>query len=476
MNFFVDKTGERLPGFRKASVTVDRVRLVGARKAQRAVDGDQLAEFRKSPDYSLEGFVDRGLEKTHVTTEIHRKKTSDSRPLTPVDFNRSANTTVIFALFLTHFIGDFYSAFVNPLLPVFVEKFSLTLVQVGLIAGISRFLAFIVQPSVGYLADHYRTRFFVLGGPLLAIVFISSVGIAPSLPVLVAFVALGSIGSSMFHPTAAGMVSAFAGRHVGLSMSVFNMGGTLAFGLGPIFITYVVARHGLAASPYTMIFGLPVVALLFRIMPLPQGEGLKNLGFLGSVREALGGVWRSIVLIWAVIVLRTFVSQSFMTFIPVLYAREGYSLVSIGGIVSLFTVAGAISGLAAGHLSDRIGYKPIFYFSYGLTTPCLYLLLVLSGKWIYPGAFLAGFFAMATMPVTLAMAQELAPRGKSMVSSLMMGLAFGTGGMMTPLTGKLADIFSIRPVLAVMAVIPILAIALIHRLPERKLRSSPAVV
>lgn len=394
----------------------------------------------------------------------------------PVDQTSPIDTKVIFALFLVHFIGDFYTAFVNPLLPVFVQTFSLTLTQVGLIAGISRVLAFVVQPLVGYLADHYQTRWFVLGGPLMAVVFVSLVGIAPSLPVLIAFVALGSIGSSMFHPTTAGMVSTFSGRHFGFSMSIFNMGGTLAFGVGPLFITYVVARYGLSVTPFTMIFGLAVMVLLFRIVPFPQGEGLKNRGFIGSVREVLGAVWKSVVLIWVVMVLRAFVSQSFMTFIPVLYSNEGFSLVSIGGIVSLFTVAGAISGLIAGHLSDRVGYKPIFYLSLGLTTPSLYLLLFLQGKWIYPGAFLAGFFVLATLPLGVAMAQELAPRGKSMVSSLMMGLAFGTGGMMIPVTGKLADVFSIRPVLVVLAVIPLLTTAIVYRLPEKKSRSYIPVV
>jgi len=54
---------------------------------------------------------------------------------------RNANIKVIFGLTLVHFIGDFYSSFINPLLPVFVEKYFLTLTEVGLIIGISRFLA-----------------------------------------------------------------------------------------------------------------------------------------------------------------------------------------------------------------------------------------------------------------------------------------------------------------------------------------------
>jgi FSR family fosmidomycin resistance protein-like MFS transporter len=307
---------------------------------------------------------------------------------------------------------------------------------------------------VGYLADHYRTRFFILGGPLLAIVFIPFVGIAPSFLVLLLAISLGSIGSSMFHPTTAGMVSPYSGRHFGFSMSVFNMGGTLAFAVGPLFITYFVSSYGLRASPFTMIFGLAVMALLFRIIPLPAGETLENLGFIRSIEEALGMVWKSIMLIWVVMVLRAFVAQSFLIFVPVL----------------------AISGLLAGHLSDRIGYKPIFYFAHSLTTPSLYLLLYLPGNWIYFTVFLAGFFAMATLPLGVTMAQELAPKGRSMVSSLMMGLAFGLGGMMTTLTGKLADTLSIQGVLGFLAIIPFLTTGLISQLPEKQSKYHEAVV
>ena len=378
-----------------------------------------------------------------------------------------ANSIVIFALSLVHFTGDFYAAFLTPLLPLFVDKLGLTLTQVGLLAGISRFLAFVVQPSAGYVADHYHTRIFILGGPLLATVFMPLIGVAPSYVVLLFFVSMGSIGVSMFHPPAAGMVSQYAGSRFGLSMSLFNLGGTLSFGLGPIFIAFFVHSWGLESSPVTMVFGLVLMAFLYKIVPVPTTEGLGNLGFMGSIKEAFGEVWKPIFVLWAVMVLRSFVGQVYMTFLPIYYAREGFSLLSIGTIVSIFTVAGALSGVAAGHFSDRFGFKPVFFLSHGLATPCLYLLLLLPGDWAYASAFLAGFFVMASLPLGVTMAQEIAPKGKSMVSSLMMGLAWGTGGMMTPLAGKLADLFSIRPVLAALAVIPLLTVGLIAMLPER---------
>jgi len=382
---------------------------------------------------------------------------------------------VIFALTMLHFAGDFYVSFVNLLLPVFVEKFGLSLAQVGLIAGIMRMLAFVVQPGVGYFADRYRSRIFILGGPLLSIVFIALVGWAPSFPVLLLFVAIGSIGAAMFHPSIAGMIAGYAGRHLGLSLSIFNMGGTLAFGLGPLFIAYIVGRWGLEVSPWTAIPGLAVMVLLFKVVPAPLGEGLRGEGFLHAVRAAVGEMWKSVVLIWVVMVLRAFVTQSFLAFIPVLYAREGHTLISIGFVLSIFTVAGTVSGVVAGHLSDRIGYKPIYYVSFILATPSLLLMLFLNGIWVYVSSILAGFFMFATLPLGLVMAQKLAPRGKSMVSSLMMGLAVGTGGMMTPFVGSLADLFSIRTVLYGLAFVPFASIVIVYFFPEKKLREQSLV-
>jgi len=378
------------------------------------------------------------------------------------------NVKIILALTLVHFTGDFFNSFITPLLPVFATKFSLSMLQIGLISGVGRFLAFIVQPTVGYMADHYRTRFFSLGGPILAMVFVSLVGVAPSYAILLCFVALGSSGSAMFHPAVAGMVHTYAGKRLGFSLSIFNMGGTLAFGLGPLFITWFVVTYGLHMTPLTLIPGLLLMVLLFRIVPLPTGEILKNSTFIGSLKEAFGDVWKLIAIIWLIMVLRAFSAHAFRTFLPVLYANEGFSLMSIGLLVSLFTIAGTVSGLLSGYVSYKTGYKKIFYISHILSTPAFLILLFAPGQWVYPAIFLAGFSIMATLPLGVALAQELAPRGRSMVSSLMMGFAFGLGGMLSPLVGGLADIFSIRSVLTVIAFVPVMTTGLIYFLPGGK--------
>ena len=380
---------------------------------------------------------------------------------------KKLNVKIIFALTLIHFTGDFYNAFVTPLLPVFAERFALTLTEVGLIGGLSRFLAFIIQPNVGYFADRYRTRFFILGGLLIGIVFVPLTGVASSFLALLFFVALGSAGSAMFHPSVAGMVYPYAGTRLGLSMSIFNMGGTLAFALGPLFITWYVSRWGLAAMPWMMLPGLAVMGYLFMALPVPEGPVSKSSGFVGTMRDTFGAVWKWIALIWVIMVFRAFVAHVYRTFVPVLFVWEGYSLVAVGAMISLFTLAGTLSGILAGYLSDRIGFKKIFYASFLLSTPALVSLLYASGPLLYVMIFLGGFFVMATLPLGVTLGQELAPGGRSMVASLMMGFAFGLGGTLTPVAGVLADLFSIRSVLAGVAVIPLLLTALVYFLPER---------
>jgi FSR family fosmidomycin resistance protein-like MFS transporter len=127
----------------------------------------------------------------------------------------------------------------------------------------------------------------------------------------------------------------------------------------------------------------------------------------------------------------------------------------------------------AGSLADRTRYRPIFIVSHLLTAPALLLSLYLRDGWVYPCSFLSGFFSMATLPLGVALAQQLAPRGRSMVSSLMMGLSLGIGGVLSPIIGSLADVFSLPTVLAWLPVVPLATVLLSLRLPE-KTAAAPA--
>lgn len=385
-----------------------------------------------------------------------------------MNFSRTTDVKAIFALTLVHFTGDFYSSFAIPLIPTFVERHGLNLWQVGVITGFIRLLAFVVQPTVGYFADRSQTRFFALGGLLLTVLFIPLAGVAPTFIWLLLCLATGSFGSSMFHPAVTGMVPVYAGRNAGFSMSIFNTGGTLAFGLGPIFIAWFVDRFGLQAMPATMAIGAAVMAYLIRVLPMPPPSGADEKRFWAVMQDMLGDVWRPVLLIWIVMVLRAATGQAYMTFITVLLSQKGFPLIAIGAVTSIFVVAGTMSGMLAGFFSDRFEFKSIFFAAHAMMVPTLLFLLYARGVWVYAAAFLAGFCVLATLPLGVVMAQELAPKGRSMVSSLMMGFAYGLGGATTPLTGRLSDSFGIETVLFYTAFVPLVTVMLICFFPRMR--------
>ncbi len=373
---------------------------------------------------------------------------------------------ILIALSLVHFSGDFYSSFVSPLFPVFMDKMGLSLAQIGILAGISRFLMFIIQPLSGYWADRHPSRSFILIGLLMPILCIPLAGLTSSFYGLLLCIAIGSAGSSLFHPPVTGMVPIYAGRNHGLAMSIYNTAGTLAFGVGPIFITWFVTWFGLRAMPVTMAIGLSIWIYFYWVIPKPTGDGMDQYGFIETLRQTLGSVWQPILLIWIVMVLRALVGQSLMTFMPVLWVQKGHTIVSAGILFSIFTLSGTVAGILCGYISDRMGYKRLLWITHSLMAPFLLMFLLVPGKWIYPATILAGGFNMASLPLGVVMAQKIAPKGRSMVASLMMGLAFGTGGILSPIIGKLGDIFTIQSVLMILVCIPVLSLIPVYFIPE----------
>jgi MFS transporter, FSR family, fosmidomycin resistance protein len=81
---------------------------------------------------------------------------------------------------------------------------------------------------------------------------------------------------------------------------------------------------------------------------------------------------------------------------------------------------------------------------------------------------MGGFLLQSTLPVNVTFAQLLAPISAATVSSLMMGFAWGTGGLSVPLVGMMADRYGIERALTVMSTLPLVAALLAISLPSGK--------
>jgi FSR family fosmidomycin resistance protein-like MFS transporter len=72
-----------------------------------------------------------------------------------------------------------------------------------------------------------------------------------------------------------------------------------------------------------------------------------------------------------------------------------------------------------------------------------------------------------TIPVNVVMAQELVPSQRGIVSSLMMGFAWGVAGItFVPAIGWAGDLFGLQSVLWAVALAPLAGIPLARRLPD----------
>ena len=118
-----------------------------------------------------------------------------------------------------HFINDIYTGVLNPIMPFIAEQVRISMPIATIILSCSHIFSSLLQPYFGFFADKMRKRAFIFWGLLSTALFISLVPTAKHIPLMILFIILGSIGSSLFHPQSLGFVVKFSETD-----SVKNMG------------------------------------------------------------------------------------------------------------------------------------------------------------------------------------------------------------------------------------------------------------
>ena len=116
--------------------------------------------------------------------------------------------------------------------------------------------------------------------------------------------------------------------------------------------------------------------------------------------------------------------------------------------------------MLGGPLSDRIGRLRVLAATLALMTPALLIFLNSQGVVAATALSLAGFFLVSSFAVTVVMAQDLWPENVGLASGMMVGFAFGVGGLIVPLIGLIAEHWGLLAALQVIVVFPVSAVAL----------------
>ena len=116
-----------------------------------------------------------------------------------------------------HFVVDGYGNVYAPLLPLLIPKLHLTLAAAGTLTMLYQVAASVAQVGFGNIADRWRPRLLVMTGPVVAVAFLSFVGVAPSRSALAVLLVLGGLGAAAFHPPAAALAHRLGGTSPGLA-------------------------------------------------------------------------------------------------------------------------------------------------------------------------------------------------------------------------------------------------------------------
>ena len=371
----------------------------------------------------------------------------------------------ILLLSLAHFVHDVYSSFLAPLLPLLIEKMSMSLTQAGFLSAVMQMPA-LLNPLIGQLADRVSLRYFVILAPVMTAVPMSLIGLAPTYGVLLILLFIAGISIAVFHVPAPVMIARMAGSKKGRGMSFFMTGGELARTVGPLTAVSLVALLGLEGFWPVMVVGAAASAILFQ-----RFRGV-DLSFHKTTRKtslaATFANMRHVLLPLTVILLaRSFMHGSMTAFLPTFIQSQTGDIWQGGIALTLFEAAGVAGVLLAGSCSDYLGRRRMLFISL-VGAPLSVLLFVFSDDWIRMLALLGcGFMLLSTTPVMLALVQEHAGDSPAAANGMFMMIAFLARSSVVVVIGLIADHSGLQTAYLVSAAAGLVGIPFILMLPAR---------
>ena len=154
---------------------------------------------------------------------------------------------------------------------------------------------------------------------------------------------------------------------------------------------------------------------------------------------------------------------TFFTF----YLMEHFSLPVRDAQVQLFIYMAAVAmgTLVGGHISDKIGRRPMIWISILGALPFTLMLPYANLFWTGVLTIVIALMMASAFPAILVYAHELLPGRVGMVSGMFFGFSFGLGGLAAAGLGRLADAYGIVFVYHLTAWLPVIGL-LVWFLPD----------
>lgn len=363
-----------------------------------------------------------------------------------------------------HAVHDTYTSFLPALLPVLIEKFTLTNTMAGLLSVFLQSPS-LLQPVIGHLADRVNLKWLIILTPAVTGSAMSLLGIAPNYGFLVFFVVLAGVSSAALHAVGPVVGSTFSGARLGKGMGFWMVGGELGRALGPLITVTAIGYFTLEGLPWLMLGGILVSVFLF--------EKLKKISTLTHTETnqlhwkiGLQKMRKVMVPLAIVLFARAMLIASLTIYLPTFLSIEGASLWMAGMSLTILQISGVIGALLAGGLSDKLGRRKLLVISY-VSTPILMFLFMQTNNFLqFPFLILLGFSAISVTPVVMAIVLESFPDNRSFANGVYMAIIFVLSGLATLLVGVLGDLVDLRFTFYISAALLPLGLPFIRLLPK----------
>lgn len=368
-----------------------------------------------------------------------------------------------------HMATDINQGALPAMLPFFIAAYDLSYTAAAAIVFAVNMSSSVVQPLFGIAADRYSKPWLLPGGLMLAGLGLSLTGLFVGYQWLMALGIVSGIGIAAYHPEAARLVNFAAGNRKSSAMSIFGVGGTIGFTIGPIIVSAAMLQWGLGG---TLVLIIPVTIMSMVIIShFPLFEALETINNGKVVVSATGTAtenWSAFSRIAIIVSGRSVIFFGLNIFIPLYWINElSQSKLTGAMALSIFAGSGIIGNLAGGVLADRIGQKKVTLLGFFSLSVLLPILIAVDGVLLATILLIpAGFMLFATYSPTIVLGQKYLPNRVGLSSGVTLGLAVAIGGGAAPFIGKLADIYGVWMALASVAYLPILVFILALTLPD----------
>jgi len=366
---------------------------------------------------------------------------------------------------LCHFIHDVYSSFLSPLLPLLIEKLSLSLTRAGLLSTVMQLPA-LLNPFIGVWADRISVRWFIILAPSMTAIPMSLIGLAPSYAFLLILLFVTGISVSLFHVPSPVMIAKLSGDYKGRGMSFFMTGGELARTIGPLVAVGGVSFLGLEGLYPIMVFG--VVSSIWLYLKF------KDIPIRSTTRRpaSLRGTWKEmrhlLLPLVAILCARGFMHAAIVTFLPTFIEMQTGNLWLAGISLTLVEGAGVAGVLAAGSLSDSFGRRRILIVSL-VGAPIMLLGFVWLDGWLrFAALMVTGFTLLSTTPVMLALVQEHSVSSPAAANGFFMMASFTARSSVVVIVGLMGDLIGLEATYVCSALLGIAGIPFVRMLPQGK--------